>query len=91
MEQEMTTTIQSQIKKGLTDLGMFDSQADEIVKRVKNNPKIAEQNINWNTDYPDSVYRIIWSFYVIEEAKKYIDEKCPKAWFRPMFFGDFDR
>lgn len=70
------------MKNILTERGMFDNQAEEVAERViAINP-----DYHWDSaKYPQEVYTAI-SFVVIQVAKTYIEEKCPEAWFRPIFF-----
>jgi len=67
--------------------GMFADQARDIVDRCK---PIEYMDGRWNhsfIDYPDLIRTLLW-IAVKPIALEYIDEKCPQAWFRPMFTDD---
>ncbi len=82
-------TTKERLKKMLTDKGMFDSQANAILREAI--PKIESMTpnyrITWDrpaSEYPDVVYNVMWR-PLCEAALKWIDENMPEAWFRPMF------
>lgn len=79
-------TFEEELKRLLTDNGMFDSQeASEIMETVKRQDKVMLHR--WSADisgYPDTVINVLW-LSVRQEALKYIDANCPLAWFRSMF------
>ena len=73
--------------------GMFDEQAHEVMERVVLNSHSNENSVHWDmrdrwsdniNNYPPMLQPIV--FMGIEPiALEYIKEKCPNAWFRPMF------
>ncbi len=82
-------TTKERLKKMLTDRGMFDSQADAVLKEVI--PQIESltpgYRITWDrpaNEYPDAVYNVMW-LPLRDAALKWIDKNMPQAWFRPMF------
>lgn len=71
----------------LTDNGMFDSQAIQVLERVKADPANAAMAQRWNDDiseYPPQM-QVLVRTAARRAALAYIDETCPQAWFRPMF------
>lgn len=82
-------TIKEKLKKMLTDRGMFDNQADDVLKEAI--PQIEsltpDYKITWDrpdSEYPDAVYSVMW-LSLRDAALKWIDKNAPQAWFRPMF------
>lgn len=83
------TTVYNRLKNMCVERGMFESQADEVMKIAA--PIIermsGEYRVTWNArydDYPDVIYAVWW-ILVETEALKWIKENVPKALFRPMF------
>jgi len=81
----METTKQWLINK-LIEVGMFESHAEEVLKRAI--PKIEEssENITWDSPadgYPDVVLATFW-VTVKTEALEWIDDNLPQAWYKAM-------
>ena len=71
----------------LTSRGMFDAQAEAVVERVVADEANAPMRDRWDDDvagYPEPMLAVLW-FTVRTNAVEWIDEHCPKAWYRPMF------
>lgn len=66
---------------------MSEQQANEVIEQVKNDPRLAEEDLHWTTEYSEPVYKVTW-LYVLEVAKEYIETNCPKVWFRLLFFTE---
>lgn len=86
-------TIMEYCEKDLQARGLFESQAKEIMETVlldsKTNPQSTNAVISgrWNDaieNYPEEARATI-SMGIRPFARRYIEEKCPMAWFRPMF------
>ena len=73
------------ITNQLTQRGMFNNQAKEVIENVmKNQP---EMDGRWEDDingYPPALRNLIW-VTVEHEALNYIKLRCPEAWFRAIF------
>ena len=64
---------------------LSETQATEIVDlTTKANPQMRGRWHEDVTNYPDEIYNVIWAGCKIV-ALNYIDEHCPKAWFRAVF------
>ncbi len=82
-------TIRETLKKRLCDNGLSDQQAQEVMDREIEEDAEGQKLMahRWNDrmeDYPAAMLNVLW-FSVRRRTLQYIDEKCPKAWFRPMF------
>lgn len=82
-------TTRGKLREMLTSRGMFDSQAEEVLKIAI--PRIESttpsHRITWDrpaNEYPKEVYNAMWLF-LRTAAKEWIAENAPDAWFRPMF------
>lgn len=82
-------TTKERLKKMLTDYGMFDNQADEVLAEAI--PQIESLILNYRiiwdrpaSEYPDVVYNVMW-LTLCDAALKWIDKNAPQAWFRPTF------
>lgn len=65
--------------------GMSDTQAKEVMDRVQETDTVIADRWNDNyTIYPTNMCVVIWQG-VRTEALKYLEETCPKAWFKDMF------
>lgn len=75
-------------KQQLQQHGMFESQATEVMARIVSDPNFMGGTMDrWTDmieDYPPLMPVMIFSA-IKEVGLKFIDETCPKAWFRPMF------
>ncbi len=77
----------------LEQMGMFKSQATEVMNKVVTESRENVESINrefkdrWgddSNDYPPICLNLV--FMGIEPiALEYIKETCPEAWFRPIF------
>lgn len=80
-------TFEEKLLELLQELGMFSNQAEEVLEMVKKDKANESMDGRWAddiSDYPDTIIKILW-FGAKYTALAYIDENCPKAWFRPMF------
>lgn len=82
-------TVREKIEQILIDLGMFQQQAQKVMDIVV--PQIdaisEDYQIEWDNDfdiYEDEMYEFLFSI-VKPEALKWIEEHCPKAWFKENF------
>jgi hypothetical protein len=81
-------TIEEKIKEMLFERGMFEDQCSQVVARMKADPANEAMSGRWQDkpeDYPPMIMSLMW-FSACNEAVKFIDETCPKAWFREIFF-----
>ena len=75
------------IQERLVSMGMFDDQAREVMQMVKDAPENEAMQSRWNDDtsgYPEAMTSLIWAT-AQEKALVWIDQNCPKAWYRSMF------
>jgi hypothetical protein len=84
-----TVTTKDNVKKMLTDNGMFDTDAEKILAIAI--PKIErltpQYQITWDrpaSEYPDVIYPILW-MTIKDTAKEWIEKNQPLAWYRPLF------
>lgn len=80
-------TFITELKALLEQNGMFESQSQDVIDLMLEGEKDSPMNSRWNKnpeDYPSSIRNIIWETCK-HYALVYIDEKHPKAWFRPCF------
>ena len=82
-------TTREKLRKMLTDKGMFDSQADAVLKDAI--PAIEsltpDYRITWDrpaSEYPDAIYNVMW-LPLRDAAREWIAKNAPEAWYRPMF------
>ena len=83
----MSKTFITELKAKLEQNGMFESQAQAVIDLMLEGEKDSPMNNRWNESpdgYPGMLFNIIWET-CRTYALKYIDEKCPLAWFRPCF------
>ena len=75
-----------QLNYDLTQNGLSDSQANEIVTTFISDEKHTMRTRWWEdtTNYPVGLYNVLWGACK-NEALRYIDAHCPKAWFRAVF------
>lgn len=74
----------------LTNKGMFDSQAEAVLKQAMPGIEVGGYRMTWErpaSEYPDALYAVV-GLILNRAALKWIDEHCPMAWFRPMFTDD---
>jgi hypothetical protein len=83
----MGVTILEYVKAELEKSGLFDTMVEEVLPRIINAPILDNMKHRWNdktSDYPEGLLRVTWML-ICTVVLEYIDEKCPMAWFRPMF------
>lgn len=83
-------TIEERLIEMCVDCGMFDTQAKEVLDRVKADKVNEPMKQRWNDapeDYPEILFNVIW-INTKQHALEWIDENLPQAWFRPMFASD---
>jgi len=75
-----------QLTNDLTQNGLSDSQANEIVTAFTSDPthSMRDRWIEDTTNYPEGMYNVLWATCKME-ALRYIDSHCPRAWFRAVF------
>jgi len=67
--------------------GIFENQADDVLVRVQADEAHEAMLDRWGEpadNYPEQLYLVLW-IAVKDVALAWIDENCPRAWFRPMF------
>ncbi len=74
------------LTKRLEENGMFESQAVQVMKNywasdMASSGNLADKSVY---SYPEQLENLVWAGVRIE-ALKYINEHCPKAWFKPVF------
>lgn len=82
-------TTREKAKSFLTDNGMFDSQAEEVMlMAMPQIEKLAEgYQITWNRpseEYPPQLFSL-WNIVLSECAVEWIDRNVPQTWCRPLF------
>ena len=80
-------TVEEKLKNMLVERGMFENQANAVMEAVKTDKGNEAMLGRWNEPanaYPETLYLVLWSS-VKDAALAWIDENCPRAWFRPMF------
>jgi hypothetical protein len=71
---------------------MFESQADAVLEQAIPvvDSLVEDYEITWDRpveEYPEVMLPLIY-VVISEEALKWIDSHCPRAWFRPLFAGE---
>jgi hypothetical protein len=84
-------TVEQKLHSYLFERGMFPDQADQVIAKFKDAVKALTPNdvIKYDSpadDYPPQLYAV-WSLELGDVAVEWIDENCPKAWYRPLFAG----
>ena len=77
-------TIAETMKARLVNAGMFESDAATIMEDARSNEALEAMEQRWDDHtegYPTSVLAATWCS-VKELALAWIDEHCPKAWYR---------
>lgn len=71
----------------LEENGMFPIDAQRVIARLQGQAEDPKDMCGrWSDDtsgYPTQVLAVLW-MTVKREALKYIDETCPKAWYRSL-------
>lgn len=81
-------TTKEKLKKMLTECGMSDSEADDVLKEVIPRIESLMPGITWDrpaNEYPDALYNDVMWLPLRDAALKWIDKNAPQAWFRSMF------
>ncbi len=79
--------IREKAMKALSERGMFDTQAVEIIEKYLNSPLGEMMKDRFDDDesnYPPQMFVGVW-IGLKQTALEWIDEKKPKHWARPMF------
>ena len=81
------------LKKYLTDKGMFDTQADQVIEQFKSDPQNESMAGRWDDSEND--YPIQMTVDLIACLNRFtlawIEENLPQAWFKLMFLSEDDR
>ena len=80
-------TFKEAILHGLVSRGMFANQAYDVFERYAASKEAESMAHRWNDameGYPPVMLAVLRTCVDVT-ALEYIDEVCPKAWFRPMF------
>ena len=81
-------TVEETLFKYLTDRGMSDNQAKEVLADyLKSVATDTNYQITLGADkdaYPNAVYIALYSG-LQHQALQYIEKNIPMAWFKPMF------
>jgi hypothetical protein len=84
-----TITTKMKLVAMLIANGLFESQANEIIKLAI--PEIDKLNngyqITWDrpaSEYPGVLYPLLF-ISIKPIALQWIEDNCPQAWFKPMF------
>lgn len=75
----------------LTNMGMFDSHADEVLKEYMEDESAEPMAGRWDDDvksYPQNMQATVW-IGVKHFAAGWIERNLPQAWYRPMFQSDY--
>jgi hypothetical protein len=79
--------INNYIRMQLFDNGLSISQMEEVMPRIMTSPLLGYMDDRWDdpvTEFPEPIRNdLIISVYSI--VLTYIDETCPRAWFRSVF------
>lgn len=78
-------TVRQVMKDMLVNNGMFEEQADEVMKVAERD--IDSMNENWGKEadsYPKVIITLTQS-HVKRITLKWINENAPEAWFKPLF------
>lgn len=75
------------------------SMVDDIIPKVieaidKQSAKIGYDGFTYNRpqhEYPDMIYSLLWMYPIRETVLAYLEEKCPMAWFKPMYFTPIEQ
>jgi hypothetical protein len=80
--------VKQTLLKHLTDRGMSDNQAEEVLKEyLESVAKDTNYQITLSSDsgaYPQAVYNAFFSG-LNHQAVQWIEKNIPLAWFKPMF------
>jgi len=69
---------------------MVDDVMPKVIEAINNQAsKIGYDGFTYNRpqqEYPDTIYSLLWMSTIRETVLAYLEEKCPMAWFKPMYF-----
>lgn len=80
-------TVEERIQEMLEQKGMFESQAKAVIAAAKESDLLKDSGLHWSSDvcdYPETFLVTLW-MSVCAIANDWIEENCPKAFFKPMF------
>jgi hypothetical protein len=79
-------TFNQVLTKRLEANGMFESQAEQVMKNYWTSDLASSGDLSDKPtiNYPEQIENLVWAGVRIV-ALKYINEHCPKAWFKPVF------
>ena len=82
-------TVRGKLENMLSAMGMLDSQTKKVldISIPKMNDIVEDYNISWNScssEYPEAIYTVLFMTVKVD-AKEWIAEHNPEAWFRPLF------
>jgi hypothetical protein len=80
-------TLRQKCKSYLTGRGMWPDWADETIQRAINEggmEGLRERIDDFEEDYPAPIFLVLVSA-LRRHALDVINEKCPGAWFKPVF------
>lgn len=83
------STFLRKLAKDLEHNGMMPRQVADVMDTFftgEENTSMAERWLEDPESYPPIVYQLQWRI-LCTYALKYIDERAPKAWFRPVFLS----
>lgn len=82
-------TVREKLQKMLVSKGMFESQAEEVIKLAIPELKALLDDYEITLDrpseeYPQSIYDVL--FFIIKPiALRWIEKNKPEAWYKEMF------
>lgn len=80
-------TVEEEIQELLKSKGMLDTHAKAVIAAAKESEVLKDSGLHWGDDiegYPDFLMATI-KMSVMDTAKDWIKENCPKAFYRPLF------
>lgn len=84
-------TFRESMIKTLIEMGMFESQANNLIDEYSSNESSEMMKNRWNDnmrDYPVELQESVW-IDVKYFAEVWIRENIPGAWYLPMFKSDY--
>ena len=78
-------TVEQWARQQLGQYGMFESQIDAVLQRVKADKSV--NAIHWSSpkdEYPSVLFSLLM-MTIAGHALEWIDENMPLAWYRPIF------
>ena len=78
-------TIEEKLKSMLTERGMFENQAEEVLAELKKSKDcMATRWTDGIEGYPSQLLNVLW-IVTKRLSSEHIEKHCPQAWFKPMF------